>query len=91
MSNKQLGIYTERAYQHHKETEGWVCWRSAASEGPADVTCIDKDNQYHGYQIKRVKKHKWLSSALSKARKEAKGLPVSIQIYCCEHRLWHDY
>lgn len=65
--------------------------RSAGSHSAIDVIAINTDNQYEGYQLKRAKYHKYVSSRLSEARKEVGHLPISIKIFCSEHRKWYSF
>lgn len=86
------GTNTERAFCTNLLSLGYkVAQRTAGSHSAIDIVAINADNQYEGYQLKRAKKHKYVSSRLSEARKEVGSLPIMIRIYCCEHRLWYAY
>lgn len=91
MSSKGMGILAERAWLNHLKAVGYIGSRSAASLSPVDVWAINKEGIVRAFQIKRAKYHKYVSTRLSEARKETKGYPIEIKIYCVEHRKWYEF
>jgi hypothetical protein len=86
------GTNTERAEITYLLSIGYkLAQRTAGSHSAIDIVAINQDNQYEGFQIKRAKRHKYVSSRLSEARSEVGSLPIKIRIYCCEHRKWYEY
>ena len=86
------GTYTERAFITNLLSTGYkLAQRTAGSHSAIDIIAINADNQYEGYQLKRAKRHKYVSVRLSEARREVGSLPIQIRVYCCEHRKWYEY
>jgi len=85
------GVQTERAWLITLKAQGYIGARSAASKSPADVWVCSKEGIIRLFQIKRAKKHKYVTNRLSKARKEVAGYPIEIVIYCAEHRRWYEF
>lgn len=86
------GTALERTFIAKLLKQGYLmAQRTAGSHSPVDVVAINPNKQYEGYQIKRAKLHKYVTTRLSEAKKEVGDLPVSIRIWCSQHRQWYDY